>query len=117
MNIIDRLTELEKAATADGWKVERSDGDLEVGCPDRFDVVTLTGAPICTMMCGTYSECEANGEIIAAARNALPALLKVAAAAKAYHSLANGPYDDTREGEFLELQAELGEALAELEAK
>jgi len=78
---IEQLRALERAATADGWKVERSDGDLEVGCPDRFDVVTLTGAPICTMMCGTYSECEANGDIISAARNALPALLKVAEAA------------------------------------
>jgi hypothetical protein len=44
-------------------------------------------------------------------------LLKVAEAAKAYYSLASGPYDDTREGEFLELQAELGKALSEPEAQ
>ena len=78
---IEKLEALERAATADGWKVEITGNSP---WPERFDIVTLTGAPICIMTCQTDTECTANSAVIAAARNALPSLLAVAKAAKAY---------------------------------
>ena len=58
-----------------------------------------------------------NYDLLIAARNALPALLKVAAAAKAYHDMATSQYDSSRVEEFEWKQDALGAALAELEAQ
>ena len=53
----------------------------------------------------------------AVAARHVPALLKVAEAAKAYHDMATSRYDSSRVAEFERKQDALGEALAELEAQ
>lgn len=104
---LEALEALEREATADGWKVE-----ITVNNPwsDRFDIRTMTGAPICAMTCQTDTECTANAAVIAAARNALPALLAVAKAAKAYYNASNA-------AECVVNRYQLGEALSRLEAQ
>ena len=39
-------------------KVERTDGDMEVGCPDRFDVIAENGDAIAAMYLREQSRCE-----------------------------------------------------------
>ena len=105
MNTIDRLKALEKAATAGPW--------ITGGCSGRMvKPVAFYGGD------GFLADVDTkeNSEMIVSARNALPALLKVAEAARAYHDMATSRYDSSRVAEFERKQDALGEALAELEA-
>ena len=118
MATIERLEALERAATAGPWIA----GDMGNGWPSIYvgfsEILGNLGQE--WLQDGNGNATESVWEtydFIAEARNALPALLAVAKAAKAYHKLAAGHYDPDRQDEFYRLQADLGEAIERLEAE
>ena len=105
MGTIERLEALERAATA---------GPIELIRYPHGGGRAFAKGPR-DLVADFYS--EGDRELYTAAREALPALLAVAKAAKAYHKLAAGHYDPDRQDEFYRLQADLGEAIERLEAE
>lgn len=77
MKTIERLRELLDRCKFGTTKVERTDGDMEVGCPDRFDVIAENGDAIATMYLREQSRCEDGAALLSELCNALPALLAV----------------------------------------
>ncbi len=111
MNTIDRLKELEKAATSVQWKwyPPNDDGEIIIEFSGASGTQDWGGLRVCPNG-GSKRQYEADTELVAAARNALPALLKVAEAAKAYlHAGSAATCVDAR--------SKLDAALAELEAQ
>jgi len=107
VNTIDRLKALENAATSGPWLVFDPMDGIWLGENTWFIAVHDAF--------GTHK--EGDFPFIAAARNAIGPLLKVAEAAKAYHDMATSRYDSSRVAEFERKQDALGEAIAELEAQ
>ena len=117
MGTIERLEALERAATAGPWIA----GDMGNGWPSIYvgfsEILGNLGQE--WLQDGNGNATESVWEtydFIAEARNALPALLAVAKAAKAYHDMATSRYDSSRVAEFERKQDELGASLAQLEA-
>jgi len=81
MKIIERLRELLGKCKFGATKVERTDGDMEVGCPDRFDVIAENGDAIAAMYLREQSRCEDGAALLSESCNALAALLAVVEAA------------------------------------
>ncbi len=138
---IDELKRLEKAATPAPWDAfVMAVPEDQATQPRTFaaayveDCIAVGGADFhivgATLHDGRADVCHpgngpkspANAALIAAARNALPALLAVAEAAKLYHAanVAAGVWNDLRQAESVEASEcgeRLAEALAALEAQ
>ena len=99
MNTLDKLKELQAAATPGPWEVHRTDVGDEVGCfvPSRIDGVGATVVDDDGGMC-PYNEpwevktLEANAELITTSRNHIDALIEVAEAAKWVRETTNHAY-------------------------
>lgn len=125
---LDRMEELEKAATPGPWTAYPT--ELDNGAT-RIDGPEPVSASWCFQVASVGSRLaprrDANAAFIPALRNAAPALIAAARenaklravvdAARAYHAIASAPYDKNRVEEFLELQANMGAALSALDAK
>ena len=77
MKTIERLRELLDKCKFGTTKVERHDGDMEVGVPDQFDVIAENGDAIAAMYLREQSRCEDGAALLSESCNALPALLAV----------------------------------------
>lgn len=114
---IDELERLEQAATAGPWYTNGMGYGAEHGT--EYEVSTEGGAGIWTAHC----QVPADAAFIAAARNALPVLLRVARAAQALYAEWDRPVGETPREYTMAWQdmvtrrdEELRAALAALEA-
>lgn len=109
---IDELRRLEQAATEGPWRHGFNDGTGKVGENDdggwivaMSDVAVVVGGHD-SWGCKSGFKNEADANLSAASRNALPALLEVAAKADAYVGWLNVP-DSAASVEYAELRAAL----------
>lgn len=109
MKTIERLKQLLGKCKFGTTKVERTDGDMEVGFPDRFDVIAENGDAVATMYLREQSRCEDGAALLSESHNALPALLAVVEAAENYMV----EEDPTK---WRDLRVKMGESLAALRA-
>jgi hypothetical protein len=113
---IDELQRLHEAATQGPWEA-MDQGTHRFNCYEVFS----GGTSVCNVTCCESGQDERDCELIATMRNALPALLRVARAAK--DIAGNVPLDIDPRIKWLEVQvgreewAELLAAVAELEAQ
>lgn len=82
---IEQLEALEKAATGIQWKwyPPNDDDEIIIEFAGKNGQQDWGGLRVCPNG-GSQRQCEADTRLVAAARNALPALLAVAKAAKCY---------------------------------
>lgn len=81
MKTIERLKQLLGKCKFGTTKVERTDGDMEVGFPDRFDVIAENGDAVATMYLREQSRCEDGAALLSESHHPHPATLDGAAAA------------------------------------
>jgi len=115
MKIIERLRELLGKCKFGTTKATCEEGDMEVGCPDRFEVVAENGESIAMMMCREYSECDDGSALLSKSLNALPALLAVVEAAEKLVALRRTDQSPEWLEKELEAETELDGALGALE--
>lgn len=114
---LEQLRKLCEAATPGPWKYDWGNWEVEGPRPDRYPICGLDSS-------ARYHDADqapnpvgapADGEFIAAARTALPALLRVAQAAKVEALRFNESYCDRHECEQMtQAWAELDAALTAL---
>lgn len=108
---IEKLEALERAATGVQWKwyPPNDDDEIIIEFAGKNGQQDWGGLRVCPNG-GSQRQCETDTQLVAAARNALPALLAVAKAAKAYCVLSHAGADTH------DAYLELWEALDKLEA-
>lgn len=117
MTVLDRLNALRTEATPGPWHWLSGNETDQWAAPDqviRYRVLESAGRAV-LQHAQTWQIRDAEADLIVAAVNALPALLRIARAARPMANLPHPLSADERE-QWLTRQAELRSALSDLEA-